>query len=478
MKIWKIALLGLGVLAACVVLALAYLVITFDARDYAPWLVRYVKANTGRSLDIAGPIELSIWPRVSISLRSVSLSEHESGARFAHAETVSLRAELLPLLSRELVVNELRVSGAEVHIVRHADGHLNIQDLLRTQGSSQFDIGAIVIERSSVSYADLGAHARYELSNIYVQTGRIKDRSPTSIKVGFELKDADRRFAGRVALAGELRQDAAQGIYGLDRVAFDAAGRLGDGPEITTIGSVALEVHTQRAEFAATDLVVRAKGLIAGEALDATLKIARVAGRAAGESVVDDAKLRLNKNGIDLRLETPRIRIEKNVLNADNVESELQLQRGADRFIVKTRAQLNAHLAERSADLSALESTLTARGETFTQAGVSGALSGRAVVDLMKEYVLLELAGVFDASRIKGHVTVAGLAAPAVTISADLDRLTLDRYLQKPTQPRRDQDSGFDLASLEALPASGRLQIGVLELRGVRVRDVSVVLKP
>jgi hypothetical protein len=71
-----------------------------------------------------------------------------------------------------------------------------------------------------------------------------------------------------------------------------------------------------------------------------------------------------------------------------------------------------------------------------------------------------------------------GFAAPAVTISADLDRLTLDRYLQKPTQPRRDQDSGFDLASLEAVPASGRLQIGVLESRGVRARDVSVVLNP
>src|SRR5688500_16562123 len=134
----------------------AYLVATFDPRDYHDRIVSVVRTHTGRTLDIRGDIGLSFWPDVAVRLGALSLSERDSAERFASVESARVRLALRPLFSRQLVASELVITGASVRIVRDQDGRLNIDDLLKGEGPPpRFDIGRVIVERSAMSYTDL-----------------------------------------------------------------------------------------------------------------------------------------------------------------------------------------------------------------------------------------------------------------------------------------------------------------------------------
>src|SRR5215210_6666169 len=126
MKILKYALLGAGGLALLVACVVAYLAFTFEPRDYQPRMVEFVKEKTGRTLDIAGALELTYWPDIGVRLARVSLSERASAEPFADVEDARFSVKLMPLLAGQLVATDLRITGAHIRITRYQDGRLNI----------------------------------------------------------------------------------------------------------------------------------------------------------------------------------------------------------------------------------------------------------------------------------------------------------------------------------------------------------------
>src|SRR3954471_3757030 len=101
MKYLRFALYALGVATFLLAGAIAYFVLTFDARDYVPSVVALVKEKTGRTLAVEGKIGFGLWPYLSLNLGGVSLTERDSVERFASAERVRISVELRPLLSHE-----------------------------------------------------------------------------------------------------------------------------------------------------------------------------------------------------------------------------------------------------------------------------------------------------------------------------------------------------------------------------------------
>ena len=90
-----------------------------------------------------------------------------------------------------------------------------------------------------------------------------------------------------------------------------------------------------------------------------------------------------------------------------------------------------------------------------------------------------------DDSNIKARFTVA----EPYEFEASIDKLNLDRYLgaeekkpapqaasqQKP-QPAKDQDTPVDLSALKGINAKGKLQVGALEVRGLKLAEVNAQL--
>lgn len=105
------------------------------------------------------------------------------------------------------------------------------------------------------------------------------------------------------------------------------------------------------------------------------------------------------------------------------------------------------------------------------------ALDGRYKLDAGK--LSADLNGKLDESTIKAKFT---LAEP-YEFDASIDRINLDRYLgaaekpaaQAPEKPasRKDEDTPVDLSALKGINAKGRLQVGALEVRGLKLAEVN-----
>ena len=74
MKWLKRLLLVFGVLLLLVVGGVAAFVATFDPNAYKGRIEELVKAKTGRTLTLAGNMQLAIYPRLGLRLNDVSLS--------------------------------------------------------------------------------------------------------------------------------------------------------------------------------------------------------------------------------------------------------------------------------------------------------------------------------------------------------------------------------------------------------------------
>jgi AsmA protein len=87
-----------------------------------------------------------------------------------------------------------------------------------------------------------------------------------------------------------------------------------------------------------------------------------------------------------------------------------------------------------------------------------------------------------DDSSIKAKFTVA----EPYEFEASIDKINLDRYLgasEKPAakpetsqQTKKEEDTPIDLSALKGINAKGKLQVGALEVRGLKLADVNAQL--
>lgn len=102
-------------------------------------LTEQVKAATGRTLAIAGPLELQLGliPRVVANGVTLSNPPGASAPDMVKIERIEAEMALLPLLRREIRVNRLIVSAPEVLIETGKGGNLNFQPPGTVAGPSQ-----------------------------------------------------------------------------------------------------------------------------------------------------------------------------------------------------------------------------------------------------------------------------------------------------------------------------------------------------
>ncbi|MBI2224681.1 MAG: AsmA family protein, partial [Betaproteobacteria bacterium] len=114
--------------------AAAYIAATFDPNEYKPQIVQAVKDRTQRNLRLDGDIKLAFFPRIAATLGRVSLSERGSEREFAEVGDFRVALKLLPLLSKQVVVETVEIKNLRAHLVRFKDGTTNIDDLTKEKG--------------------------------------------------------------------------------------------------------------------------------------------------------------------------------------------------------------------------------------------------------------------------------------------------------------------------------------------------------
>src|SRR4051812_29423388 len=115
---------GLGAIVVVAGLAAAYIAATFNPNDYKADIVRAVKEKTGRTLQLKGDLKVAFYPSIGARVGESTLSEPNSDKEFAAINDVFVSVKVIPLLSKEIVVDAIELKGLRAHVRKTKSGKL------------------------------------------------------------------------------------------------------------------------------------------------------------------------------------------------------------------------------------------------------------------------------------------------------------------------------------------------------------------
>ena len=125
----KLALAAVVVAAIIFTAAALYLALVFDANRYKPELAAAARQATGRELAIDGDLAFGLFPQPHVRVGAARLLNPQ-GFDGAVVEFRSARANvrLLPLLRRQIQIDELLVDGLHLSLLKNRKGENNWPD--------------------------------------------------------------------------------------------------------------------------------------------------------------------------------------------------------------------------------------------------------------------------------------------------------------------------------------------------------------
>jgi len=496
----KTIAIGLAVLLLALAGAAAYFASTFDPNAYKPQITQLVKDRTQRTLKLDGDVRLAFWPGIGAEVGRVSLTEPNSEREFAAMESARVSLKLLPLLSREFIIDELSIKGLRATIVRGKAGATNVDDLIGGKEEKPteekrpvaFDIAHVALDNAAIEYRDDATGARYALSGLTLKTGRIAPDVPTKI----EVKTAARsnKPALDIVLDGRTRLtfNPERQRYKLDELALEVKGEAAGYTGINAKASGNVSADLQASQFTADKLAASGSGMRGKEKVDFRLDapgIALAADKASGDKVVVALTMAAPDATTTLNATLPGI--EGTVKSFRSAAIILDLERKQPGQTVKARiaSPLTGSVEAKQVSLPQLKANVTITGAKLPAAGLAGEFAGSASVDGAKERAQANLAGRIADSTVKARLAVAGFSPFALDFDVDVDRLDIERFSgtaqkakggDKPAAgktPAKQPDEPIDLTALRELRATGVLRVGALKTAKLSASNVRVDVK-
>jgi AsmA protein len=439
-KVLKYLLIAVAALVALLVAAVAIIAATFNPNDYKPELIKLVKEETGRTLSIPGEIQLTFFPRIGADLGQLSLSEPRSEQIFAAAKQARVSVALLPLFSKQVVVDRVLIDGLSVRLQRDRSGRYNFDDLLprKEEGAGQpqaetpkpqaqapasiplLNIGGIAITHASLDYRDDASRRHLTVANLDLTTGPIADGKKSQIDFSADLRGENPTMNLKLGLKSGFTPELAQ-----QRLLLDS--------------------------FTAS-----------------------IDGAAAGLS------------DLRLKLSLPALEATGQTFKTPVLTLEVAFKQAGQAISTKVAGALQGDLTAQRFEFSKLGIEATAPNP----AGGTLALKaqGKASADLAHEAVQVALDGQLDSTTLALKAGVHSFAQPAIDFDIALGELDADRYLPKsekptaaPNTPATGAKTGpepvIDLSPLQALNLRGALKVAALKVMGLKATNIRLQLK-
>ncbi|OZA79107.1 MAG: hypothetical protein B7X64_11145, partial [Halothiobacillus sp. 39-53-45] len=168
-------------------------VATFNPNDYKDQIARLVQDKTGRSIEFAGPISVTLFPWLGATLKEVSVGNAPGfdEKTMLQAKTVEVKAALLPLLRGKFEIGTLVLDDATIHLARNRNGVTNWADLIARQPSASsaaakpvdgeasppalrsLAIGGIAINNATLDWQDALTGQTLALKQLNLQSGAV-----------------------------------------------------------------------------------------------------------------------------------------------------------------------------------------------------------------------------------------------------------------------------------------------------------------
>jgi AsmA protein len=480
---WTLA----GILVIVVAIA-AYIAATFDPNQYKPQIVRAVKDKTQRVLKLEGDIKLSLFPGIGATLGKISLSEFGNDREFAGIEDFRISLKLLPLLSKQLVVDSIEIKNLRANLIRGKDGKFSIDDL--TGGGDKpapavkpsgppvmIEIDHVTLENATITYIDQAAGAKYTLFKLNVKTGRIASGVPSTINLSFTAQSDKPRLDLQSSLKTTVTFDFDKRSYALDGLDFSTKGIAAGISNLAATARGDVDAKLATGEFLISKFAVVATGKQEGRDLNVRFDVPRLVvtrDKVSGEKIVLDAIISEGKSKITAKLDIPGIDGNAQSFKAGEMTAGINMQQEGATIKTRLRSPLAGSIEAKWVEFAKLVATVNVSNPKLPKNPIDATINGSALVDLAKQNASMLFVAKFDDSTIRGKAGLAKFAPPQYAFDLDIDQLDADRYLPK-SDPK--QKHPLDLSALKGLTANGSLKFGTLKVADVTASNVRVDVK-
>ena len=201
-KAFRYTAFGVLTLVLASLLALSYLVMTFDPDDYRDDLINLVEEQTGRAFTIGGSLELHLDPPlVGFEVHDISFDNPPGFGQepMLTAKRVEAYLQVIPLLMGDLKIHSVRLDGLQLRLRRKSNGHTNWAGLFGDEDASRPEAGSGTGGAAGIDLAEV----RLTDSTIAVWD-ELRNRRMRASNLSLNLKDLTAGGDAHVELDGEL----------------------------------------------------------------------------------------------------------------------------------------------------------------------------------------------------------------------------------------------------------------------------------
>ena len=482
-KFLKYGLIGFAVLALLFFALLAVIAFTVNPNDYKPMIVQLVKDKKQRTLTLEGDIKLALFPKLGADLGKISISEHNGAKEFASMNSARLYVSWLPLLKKELVVDQVTADGVRADLVRFPDGTTNFDDLLSKDEEEskqvKFNIDGVKVTNAALSFDDQQGKRKFALSAFNLKGGRLADATPTSVDLDFKLQADKPALNIQAQLKSGLYFELEKKHYALRDMALAVKGEAAgiSGLDLTFKGSV--DATPADKMLAVDGLKLTLKGKHAAGDLDVKLdapKLQLAKDRLTSSNIALDAAIKQAQGDFHVVLAIPAMEASGQAFKAGNVQLDVKGKQKGNAVEAKLAGALSGNLEHQQFDLTQLKASANVADPKLPGGAMKVSLTGDAHADLEQQRVRLNFDSRLDDSNVKAKLGMDNFAAPAYSFDVAIDQIDVDRYL--PPKPKAaksaEPEKPLDLSALKKLNARGSLRIGTLKFSNIKSSNVRV----
>ncbi len=493
--LWSIA----GVVALAIA-AIAYVALTFDPNTYKPQIIQTVKDSKQRTLTLDGDIKLHFFPSIGINLGKVSLSEFQSEQEFASVESASVSLKLLPLLSKQIVVDEVAVSGVKVQIIKYKNGKSNFDDLLSKEAAPaaptpaavasaplKFDVAAVQLDKTEVSYSDETSGANYSVKDLSLKTGRIANGVPTRIDFAARIQSNQPKMDISAQIKTTLTFDLEKNLYDVQGLDLQAKGIVLDIADLVVKASGDASAQLGAQEFALKKFSLNASGVKGKDRFEAKLDaqgLSLTKEKFSGDSISLNAKLDAAFGNIAAVLSVPKVEGDAEKFKLSGLSLNVDVKQPEQSFKLKLTTPVAGNLKTQQFNLSNFVLAVNATGDKLPGKNISSELKGSIQADLGRQSIQANLAGGLLKSQIKAKVAMNNFKVPVIRYDLEIDQFDADPYLPKKADTTDQSKTGkgepeqpFDLSALKTLNVEGSLRIGSLKAANIKATQLRMDVK-
>ena len=486
MKAARILLYGVGGLIVLAAVALGAALAIIDGK-FVKARLEGAMAEKNRSLRIEGEPKLALFPVFRLTLGKTTLSEPRSDKAFVSLESLDVAVKVMPLVSGEVAIEALALSGLRANIVRDKDGSLNFDDLAgkRERGSAErkeppkIRIAEVKLERANVAYTDLASGQTIAIGDLNLKTGRLEDDAPTPIALSAGISGKRPEVALKAQLEAIGRINLAAQTFAFSKLDGKLSGNAGTlkGLELHLSGDVAADVRRQ--EYTVDALNLQVKGTLERDALVAAFsapKLRVTPAKAEGQAVTGNLTVKGPGRSVDAKLKMSAVEGSSSALSIPNLALELDTNVGGNGVKGQIATPVKGNLAARTWELPKIAANLTFSGPAIPQKSVTLPINASVRADLAKQSVDAELTTKFDDTSINAKLGATSLEPLVAAFDVGIDKLNLDRYLPADSKEAKP-DAPIDLSGLKGKTVSGKLAIGALTAKRVKLEQVKAEVK-